>query len=200
VLGAAGFTALQPFLERGFGWIADVLQRGATRSGRPIDDFISGLDSSPEQQELLIRAMEVARSTSLEAKRQALAEALAAGIKSPGAAVGETQFVRVLENLDIAHVVVLRIIGQPRELDEMPRPAGTLSSLYYEAHDVAQLLPNSYGPVDRLLALLASQGLAEQRRDLEGLRPIDEVWHITLYGIEVLGRLTSKDVVTSGQD
>jgi hypothetical protein len=55
LLGAAGFTALEPVLSRGFQWIADVLKRGASRSGQPVGELIIGLDASPEQQELPIK-------------------------------------------------------------------------------------------------------------------------------------------------
>ncbi len=193
LLGAAAFTALQPVLNRGFEWVADVLKLGAARSGRQVEDLIGVLNSSPEQQELLIKAIELARSTSLKAKRKALAEALANGAVSVDSSIGETQVVRVLENLDAAHIRVLSAIGQGRDQSEMPRPGATISPFHYEPHDVAQLIANSYGSVDRLLAQLAAQGLADQRRDMEGLRPIQELWCITLYGIEMLKRLAHED-------
>jgi hypothetical protein len=51
---------------------------------------------------LLIRALELVRSTSLAAKHRAIARAIAHGSTSAGAAIGEAEFLRLIEDLDVA--------------------------------------------------------------------------------------------------
>ncbi len=149
MLGAGAFAALQPFLASGFTWIGDVVTRGASRSGRRIENLLTDLDASPEQRELLIKALELARSTSLDTKRFAIAEALARGVTSAEAAVGETDFLRLLADLDAAHVEALQILGTANDLQ---RPALLLGGAYYEPDDLGKISPVLRGHEQRLLA------------------------------------------------
>jgi hypothetical protein len=172
---------------RGFRWIVDVLKRGASRSGQPVGDLIISLDASPEQQELLIKALELARSRSLAAKRGAIAEALAHGSTSSGAAISETDFLRLIEDLDVAHFEALRVLGEARDVHLMPRPAGTISPWHYEVDDIGKINPKLKGQEHRLLAVLAGHGLAAQH-DEESFHIIRGCWSITSAGIELLPR------------
>jgi hypothetical protein len=149
MLGAGAFAARQPFLASGFTWIGDVVTRGASRSGRRIENLLTDLDASPEQRELLIKALELARSTSLDTKRFAIAEALARGVTSAEAAVGETDFLRLLADLDAAHVEALQILGTANDLQ---RPALLLGGAYYEPDDLGKISPVLRGHEQRLLA------------------------------------------------
>ncbi len=187
LLGAAGFTALEPVLSRSWHWVADVLKRGASRSGQPVQDLITGLDGSPEQQELLIKALELARSTSLAAKRRAIAQALANGSASVEAAIGETEFLRLVADLDVAHIEALQVLGRARDVHEMPRPAGTIGPWYYEADDIGKINPRLHGQEQRLLAVLAGHGLVAQH-DEESFHVIRGCWSITVAGVELLPR------------
>jgi hypothetical protein len=189
ILGAGAFAALEPFLARGFTWISDVLKTGASRSGRRIEDLLTDLDASPEQRELLIKALDLARSTSLDAKRFAIAEALARGVTSAEAAIGETDFLRLLTDLDAAHVEALRILGAPSDL---PRPSLLIGATYFEPGDLGKINPALRGHEPRLLAVLESHGLAEQSQE-EGLRPISHAWRVTPYGLDVLGRFQDEN-------
>jgi hypothetical protein len=190
ILGAGAFAAVEPFLASGFTWIGDVLKRGAARSRRRVEDLLTDLDASPEQRELLIKALELARSTSLEAKRSAIAEALARGVTSAEVAVGETDFLRLLADLDAAHVEALQILGTPSDL---PRPSRLLGTVFYEPADLGEINPILRGHEQRLLAVLESHGLAEHS-PAEGLRPIPSAWSITSYGLEVLARFQEDEL------
>jgi hypothetical protein len=187
VIGAGALAMLEPLVARGFEWVGAVLNKGARKSGRTVEGLIADLEGSPEKQELLIKALDLARTASLSGKRDALAEALARGIASDGDAANETEFLRVLADLDVSHVRALQILGTPRTL---PRRSVFLNPMYYETDDLDELEPALTGRVDRVLAVLLSHGLAERAEPLDLKDSIIPAWTITAYGREVLERLS----------
>lgn len=76
----------------------DVVDRAAATVQWAPEALIHALMGSPEGEELLVRAIDLARLASLEAKRVAIAGALVRGVASDEAAVGESEFLRLLAN------------------------------------------------------------------------------------------------------
>jgi len=185
ILVAAGAAALQPAFGRVCGWIGDVFSRGAANSGRSVEELIAVLDSSPEKQELYVRSIETARSASLETKRAAIASALAEGTASDAAAVRATDFLRIVADLDLAHVQALRIPSEPRSL---PMRSAFLGANNFDPTDLGEVDPALRSSEERLLAVLRSHGLAEHATQVETFGPTTTAWHITTFGREVLAR------------
>ena len=127
VLGAAA-TALSPALEVAMSKIADALGRSRAEhaadslldaeaaAGAHTDEefleFIEQAISDERKQELLARALLIAQDTASRDKRRALGRAIAAGTADDGAlADQEHLFVRVLDDLDVADVRLLRLMA-----------------------------------------------------------------------------------------
>jgi hypothetical protein len=188
VLGAAGAAALQPTVEATWGWIGDVFCRGAKRLGGSVQNLVDDLNSSPAKQELLIKALEMARSASLEEKRVAIATSLATGAmaESDVGVAEEAQFLRVLADVDLAHIEVLRILSRPRT---RPWMSAILGSSNFLDEDLVELLPFPGDLAPQLLAVLASNGLVvEEQTDTLSGRELRS-WRITTAGLRLLDRL-----------
>lgn len=186
ILGAAAAAALEPVLRRGLAWIAQVVKRGSDRAGMSPQELLASLESSAAQTELLIKALELARSASLASKREAIASALAAGTASEEAAVSETEFLRIVADLDVAHVEALRLLSEPRPSD-LPRSA-LLGQLNFDPEDLGVLSPTLRGREGRLLAVLVAHGLAERDSSATWDSVGSPSWHITPFGREMLDR------------
>jgi hypothetical protein len=197
IIGAAAFAVLQPVLATGFEWMGNVLNRGAKKSGRTVEQLVRELNTSPAKQELLIRALDAARRASLAGKREAMAEALAKGLMSDSAAAGETEFLRVIGDLDLAHLQALAVLEEPRPLD---RNSVYLGQITFQPGDLGDKVPALRGREGRILAVLGSHGLAEQ----DTVGAFDHIytpWQITSFGREVLARLTDiQQAVEDGED
>jgi hypothetical protein len=127
VLGAAA-TALSQALETALSKVADVLGRNraehaadtlldaAAAAGAQTDEelleFIGQAVSDQRKQELLALALIIAQDTASRDKRRALGRAIASGTETDGALVDQEQlFVRVLDDLDVPHVRLLRLMA-----------------------------------------------------------------------------------------
>lgn len=169
-----------------------VLERASESARMAPEALVRAFTGSPEGEELLIRAMDTARRASLKEKLRAIAESLARGITSVEAAVDETQLLRLLDDLDTAHVALLRVLGVARDREEMPRPGVLVGPLHYQASELDQLLstlePELLIHRERLLAVLSSHGLVREQTG-PGIndKPISTLC-ITEYGQEVLRR------------
>jgi hypothetical protein len=120
-------TTLTPFLEDMLGHIyyslasrrrehaAQTLTDAADEIGAETPEqfvkFIETALSDAEHQELLARALTIAQDTAMRDKRRALGRALAAAVSDTGTKVDdELVFIRVLADLDEAHIRALRIM------------------------------------------------------------------------------------------
>ena len=63
---------------------------------------------------------------------------------------------RVIANLDLAHVLALGVLSKPRPL---PNNAAFLGAMNYEAQGLGLIDDRLIGLEDRLMAVLVSQGL-----------------------------------------
>jgi hypothetical protein len=189
-LMAAAAAALQPVLARGILWMQDSFHRGAKKSGLSIEDLIKALDDSPEKQELLIKALEVARSASLASKRNAIAGALARAVNADASVTNEIEFLRVVGDLDLAHVRALSVLSQPRTLKQF---SPFLGSDLYQTADLSEIDPSLKGLEGRLFAVLQSHGLVELNEVMDISEHPLPGWGITAYGLEVLGRFEDSD-------
>ena len=185
-LVAGVLTALQPLLERGLNRMFDVLRLGAQKGNRTPEELVEVLGASPEQEELLFRALDAARVAASERKRNALADSLLRGALSSEAALGETQFVRLLEDLDEAHIAVLKVLSRPNQLliqgQRVEQPG-------YVIADLDSVLPQLRGHHERVLAVLVGNGLVRVQSRVDLFQQAFPMWLITDYGLAVLGRL-----------
>lgn len=184
-------AALQPILLVQVSWAVDVLGRFIRRRTFTPHDFEEELSASSAKQELLIRALEASRTAAAEEKRRAIAATLTAGFESDLAAARENDVLRVVADLDLAHVLALRVINNPRTL---PSKSAFLGEVFFEAQDLGQVDSHLLGLEDRLMAVLVSHGLATN----ETLSAYDNamgIYRISAFGQLVLSRFTSDEGV-----
>ncbi len=187
LLGAAGFAALQPTIAAAWAWTADVFTRSAAELGGTVQELVDDLNSSPAKQEMLVKALELARSASLEKKRIAIASSLAAGAAAASEAevAEESAILRILADIDLVDIQVLDALSQPRS---QAWKAGYLGEHLYLVEDFSELLPALTGLVPRILAVLAANGLVIAT-EVEGLSgPGFQAWQITTAGRGLLDR------------
>jgi hypothetical protein len=188
---AAVSSALQPLFEEQLHWVVDVIRRFGRRRRITATSLEAELTASPAKQELLIRALDVARTASAVEKRQAIATSIAEGFESDLAATRENDVLRVIADLDLAHVLALHVMSRPRPLLEK---AAFLGPANFETEDLGRIDERLIGLEDRLVAVLVSQGLVSN----ETLSTYDKAmnsWRITTYG-----RIVSSRYELGGQD
>ncbi|MGC1239911.1 MAG: hypothetical protein WA860_14100 [Acidimicrobiales bacterium] len=149
-------AAFQPMLQVQISWLADVLRRFVRHESFSANDFEAEVSESSAKQELLIRAIDLSRTAATEEKRAAIAASMTAGFESDLAAARENDVLRVIADLDLAHVLALRVLNSPRNL---PNEAAVLNPIYYQAVDLGHIDGRLVGLEDRLIAVLVSHGL-----------------------------------------
>ena len=125
VLGAV-MTGLSPVLEKALSQVMLVLVRSraehaaetlldaADAAGAGSDEefleFIEQALSDERRQELLVRALIIAQDAALRDKRRALGRAIAAAVVDDALVDQEQVFIRVIDDLDVPHVWLLRLM------------------------------------------------------------------------------------------
>src|ERR1035437_1947211 len=130
---AALSAALQPLFEEQLRWVLDVLRRFRRRRQISPQTLREELVASSVKQEVLIRALDASRSASTEEKRRAIATSMVEGFESDLAAARENDVLRVIADLDLAHVLALGVLSRPRHL---PNLSALLGDVYFETQDL----------------------------------------------------------------
>jgi len=186
---AALSAALQPLFEEQLRWVLDVLRRFGRRRQISPQTLKEELVASSVKQELLIRALDASRSASTEEKRRAIATSIVEGFESDLAAARENDVLRVIADLDLAHVLALGVLSRPRPL---PNLSALLGDVYFEAQDLGRIDGRLIGLEDRLMAVLVSQGLATNET-LSTFNNSMGSFRITAFGQLVLDRFTNEN-------
>ena len=186
---AALSAALQPLFEEQLRWVLDVLRRFRRRRQISPQTLREELVASSVKQELLIRALDASRSASTEEKRRAIATSMVEGFESDLAAARENDVLRVIADLDLAHVLALGVLSRPRPL---PNLSALLGDVYFETQDLGQIDERLIGLEDRLMAVLVSQGLATNET-LSTFNNSMSSFRITAFGQLVLDRFTDEN-------
>lgn len=147
------------------------------------------LAASPAKQELLIRTLDVSRSASTEEKRRAIATSIAEGFESDIAAARENDVLRVISDLDLAHVLALVVLSRPRPPSDM---SALLGEVHFVVHDLGQIDARLLGLEDRLMAVLVGQGLATNEMIPTYNRSLSS-FRITPFGRLVLDRFSDEN-------
>jgi hypothetical protein len=187
---AALSAALQPLFEEQLNWILDVLRRFGRRRNIPAQVLRRELATSPAKQELLIRALDTARSASTEEKRRAIATSIVEGFESDFDAARENDVLRVIADLDLAHVLALAVLSRPRPLQNL---STLLGDMYFEVQDLGRIDERLIGLEERLMSVLVSQGLATNE-SVATFNSVSNNYRITAFGRLVLKRFTVDDV------
>src|ERR1035437_7679252 len=111
------------------------------------------------------------------------------GFESDLAAARENDVLRVIADLDLAHVLALGVLSRPRPL---PHLSALLGNVYFEAQDLGQIDERLIGLEDRLMAVLVSQGLATNET-LPTFNNSMSSFRITAFGQLVLDRFTDEN-------
>lgn len=180
-------AAFQPLLQVQISWFVDVLRRFVRPESFAANDFEIEISESPTKQELLIRALDVSRTAATEEKREAIAASLTAGFESDLAAARENDVLRVIADLDLAHVLALRVLNSPRHL---LNEAAVLNPVYYQAVDLGKIDGRLAGLEDRLIAVLVSHGLVVNET-VSAYNSSMTTFRITAFGQMVLERYAS---------
>jgi hypothetical protein len=162
-------------------------------------EFITAAVIDEEHQELLARALTIAQDTAMRSKRRALGRALAAAASDTGTKVDEELlFIRVLADLDEAHIRVLRITNttQPRVVRTIRSTEDDIREEERRWHPktIARADPGLASTVQELLLPLERHGLiwilADSRE--RHSQSVEDDWRrvrITSYGEWFLTRL-----------
>jgi hypothetical protein len=181
----------QPYLAEQLPWLADVARRVRRRFLGSDQSLQEELMSSPAKQELLIRALDVARLASTEEKRRAIAASLVEGFESDLNAARENDVLRAIADLDLAHVLALEILSKPRVLQHRSAYLGDK----YLVEDLAQIEPGLFGLGERVTAVLVSQGLASnETSSLSALDIPMDSYRITDFGRLILERFNDVEL------
>lgn len=182
-------AAFQPMLQVQISWFLDVLRRFVRREPFAANEFETDLFESPAKQELLIRALDVSRFAATEEKRQAIAASIAAGFESDLAAARENDALRVIADLDLAHVLALKVLNGPRDL---LNEAAFLNPTHYQAVDLGNIDGRLAGLEDRLIAVLVSHGLVANET-VTAYNSAISTFRITAFGRMVLDRYATDE-------
>jgi hypothetical protein len=159
----------------------------AERAHIELMDLLNKLISSPEGEELLVRALTAAQDSALDLKIESLASALAAGALAADAETisAETLFVRTVGVLDAAHLHVLELFVEPP-------PSGPLMRGKALGRDeVGNLVRHLGHGIDQVVAVLTGEGLinvVEQMGGGVGTPPATH-WEISTYGLAFIQRM-----------
>jgi len=186
---AAISSALQPLFEEQLRWVLDVIRRFGRRRRITPAALKAELTASPAKQELLIRALDASRTASAEEKRRAIAASMAAGLESDLDAARENDVLRVIADLDLAHVLALRILSQPRTL---MTNAAFLGHTSFEMRDLGEIDSRLSGLEERVMAVLIGHGLVADETSTPYNSAMDS-HRITNYGRTVLARFTDRE-------
>jgi hypothetical protein len=211
-IGSVIGAAVAPLIARGVQLVLSAYaQRQWARAERlirlaaniaDIDDsvLLERMQRSPELEDIFVRTLRAAAEASVERKLLALARSLAA-LATDGVArmQWETVFVRVVADLDDAHVSVLeRFTRSANELglgDGGPEFQDPPASLNAVQLDLA--IPDPDGIRDSLLATLVQHGLlayaTHTAATFGGGSPLPATWSLTEFGRAVLRRLDVVD-------
>jgi hypothetical protein len=200
--GAMTGAGLTPLLEDALGRIYDSLDsRRREHAAQTLTDaadevsadtseqfvkFIEAALSDAEHQELLARALTIAQDTAMRDKRRALGRALASAVSETGTKVDdELVFIRVLADLDEAHIRVLRIMTTvPDHLS-----ARGLDVRQWYPWSIAQADPGLADPVWALLRVLEYHALVWSSGEAITPYGMQPEYTITPYGEWFLARL-----------
>jgi hypothetical protein len=152
--------------------------------------FEEELLASPAKQELLIRALDVSRTAAVEDKRRAIAASIAAGFESDLAAAKENDVLRVIADIDLAHILALAVLNSPRPLQIK---AAFLNPIHFEVRDLGLIDDRLIGLEDRLMAVLVSHGLVADET-VPTYNTSMSAYRITAFGQKVLERFTSDEI------
>ena len=186
---AAISSALQPLFEEQLHWVLDVIRRFGRRRRITPAALEAELTGSAAKQELLIRALDASRTASSEEKRRAIAASIAAGLESDLDAERENDVLRLIADLDLAHVLALQIMSQPRSLQTN---AAFLGQTSFEMSDLGEIDGRLCGLEERVMAVLASHGLVADETSATFNSAMDS-YRITNYGRMVLARFTDPE-------
>lgn len=189
ITAAALIGAFQPVLQIQMSWALDVLRRFLRRRPMAAAQLEEELSSSVIKQALLIRALDLSRTAAAEEKRRAIAKSIAAGFASDSAAAIENDTLRVVADLDLAHVLALSILSNPSPISIR---AAFLNPIHFEAHDLGVIDDRLVGLEDRVLAVLVSHGLVAID-SVPTYNSAMSAYRTTAFGVAVLERFTSVD-------
>ena len=170
-------------------WVLDVVRRLRRRRRITRAALEAELTASPAKQELLIRALDAARTASAEEKRRAIAASITAGMESDVDAARENDVLRLIAELDLAHVLALQIMSQPRTL---MTNAAFLGQTNFEMMDLGEIDGRLSGLEERVMAVLVSRGLVAEDRSMTFKSAMDS-YRITNYGRMILARFTDPE-------
>ena len=161
--------------------------------------FADAAASDETYQELLARALTIAQDTSIRDKRRALGRALASALDETGTRVDhEIAFVRMLADLDPAHIRVLKIMSRrPEHLDkvaaQMKAADDPKAARQWYERSIVEADPGLEGAVWGALRVLERHGLIWDRGEMLVPPPHgrQHEFEITPFGDYLIDRLAA---------
>lgn len=205
-VGAAA-TALAPFFEVALARFAKAthlrrvnnasgtLQHAIDAQAASAEVFLEKAMGDDRRAELLTRALVIAQDTALRAKRRALGRALAAGVTAGSDAEidAELLFIRAVADIDMPHILVLRLLDTER-----PLPGEMSGNVFHAGWSPAKIATRISGNLTPVLATLELHGLITSGQSSTPWQSAQSAYQITGAGEQLLSRL-AEDPDGSGE-
>lgn len=176
--------------------LTDAADEAGAQTPQEFTEFVMAALRDDEHQELLSRALTAAMDTAMRDKRRALGRSLASALDETGTAVDdELVFIRVLADLDAAHVRLLRLMSTvPSHIT-----AQGIAARQWYPWSISQADPGLAGTVWPLLQVLDQHGLITGGSEhwVPG-GVMEPEYEITPYGEWFLDRLAAPDEAPLG--
>jgi hypothetical protein len=206
-VGAAA-AVLAPGVAVGLAAVADKVERrrrqrqgavlwaAAKQAGIVLDELVSRLEADPEREELVERTLSAAQSAAQPEKLVAYAVSLANGSVAEDVAdvEWETTFVRVLDDLDWAHVSVLSCFTRTATELGLQMPGSDPDPAMHTLSEVQVEIVTEVANLPSVLAVLQRHGLVAFRARSGGMTfsgGSGGNWQITSFGVAFMDRMTA---------